>query len=415
MEITDKDIHLKLKAVEHDCSANGSEIGRWESMDYNEGLDEVWGDKRSRMSDKKDKGNKRVRNENEEDTGSEEEQEIPQKERNENYVVIIRFNEKNQESMKKVNPFMLTTTLAKKIGEIEYAKILNDGNLMVRCADAMQMEKALKVKEIGKCKVENTGRVGARREDGCIGVITGVPMNVSMEELKKNIKGGKVLNVQRLKTTKEGVMRESETVSIEFEGENIPKKVFLGFMSYPVRMYIPKPMRCFKCQRFGHTAKNCNRQRRCARCGGDHEYGKCGIGIPPKCCSCGGAHNVAYGGCEIMRRETKIQKIRVERRITYADAVKVVRERENNTNEIEDMGVPEQQQGTEERVYVSKRDLVTFIAGVINSTAEVKSKNDKIQLVVKAAINHLGLVGLTWEEVRENLANQSSQETSWVG
>lgn len=85
--------------------------------------------------------------------------------------------------MHKINPFMLTTTLAKKIGEIEYAKILNDGNLMVRCADAMQMEKALKVKEIGKCKVENTGRVGARREDGCIGVITGVPMNVSMEEL----------------------------------------------------------------------------------------------------------------------------------------------------------------------------------------------------------------------------------------
>lgn len=62
-----------------------------------------------------------------------------------------------------------------------------------------------------------------------------------------------------------------------------------------------------------------------------------------------------------------------------------------------------------------KRDLVTFIAGVINSTAEVKSKIDKIHLVVKPAINHLGLVGLTWEEVRENLANQSSQDTSWVG
>lgn len=36
-----------------------------------------------------------------------------------------------------------------------------------------------------------------------------------------------------------------------------------------------------------------------------------------------------------------------------------------------------------DRVYVDNRDLVTFIAGVINSTADVKSKNDKIQLVVK--------------------------------
>ena len=59
-------------------------------------------------------------------------------------------------------------------------------------------------------------------------------------------------------------------------------------------------------------------------------------------------------------------------------------------------------------IYVDKRALVTFIAGVINSMAELKSKNDQIQLVVKAAVNHLGLVGLAWEEVKENFTNQSS-------
>lgn len=58
---------------------------------------------------------------------------------------------------------------------------------------------------------------------------------------------------------------------------------------------------------------------------------------------------------------------------------------------------------------------VTFIAGVVNSTAEVKSKNVKIQLIVKAAVSHLGVVGMTWEEVRENLTSQSSQDAKWVG
>lgn len=384
-------------------------------MDYNEEEEGEWEDKRGQTSGKKDKGNKRVRNETDDSSGSEKEQESVQKEIKEEYVVIVRFNEKDQENMKKVNPFMLTTILSKKIGDIVYAKVLNDGNLMVRCADAKQLEKALKIKEMGKCKVENVGRVGDLRKVGCTGVITGIPTNVSMEELKKKIKGGNVMKVQRLKSNKEGVLRDSESVAIEFEGENTPKKVFLGFMSYPVRIYVPKPLRCYRCQRFGHTAKNCNRQRRCARCGGDHEYGNCGTGTPPKCCSCGGDHNVAYGGCEIMRKETKIQKIRVERRISYADAVKVIRKRENNTSETENMGIMKPIQRSEEGLYVKKGDLVTFIAGVINSTAEVKSKNDQIQLVVKAAINHLGLVGLTWEEVRENLAIQSSQEVSWVG
>ena len=67
-----------------------------------------------------------------------------------------------------------------------------------------------------------------------------------------------------MKTTKEGVRMDSETVLVEFEGECVPKKVFLGFMSYPVRVYVPKPLRCFNCQRFGHIAKNCKEKRRCA-------------------------------------------------------------------------------------------------------------------------------------------------------
>lgn len=124
---------------------------------------------------------------------------------------------------------------------------------------------------------------------------------------------------------------------------------------------------------------------------------------------------MAYSGCEVMRRENKIQEIRVKRKITYAEAVRMSREQNNAPNEQGAIGMREMQQRTNDRIYVDKKALVTFIAGVINSTAEVKSKSDKIQLVVKAAVNHLGIVGLTWEEVRENLTNQSSQGVSWVG
>lgn len=44
------------------------------------------------------------------------------------FEVVICFNEKNQEIMKKVSSFVLTTNLANKIGEIDFAKILNDSN-----------------------------------------------------------------------------------------------------------------------------------------------------------------------------------------------------------------------------------------------------------------------------------------------
>ncbi len=124
---------------------------------------------------------------------------------------------------------------------------------------------------------------------------------------------------------------------------------------------------------------------------------------------------MVYGGCEIMKRENKIQKTKVERKITYAEAARMVNGQNRDNNSQGTVRLQEQQKRTNDKVYVDKRDLVTFIADVINSTADVKSKNDKIQLVVKAAVNHLGLIGLTWEEVRENLAIQSNQDVPWVG
>lgn len=59
---------------------------------------------------------------------------------------------------------------------------------------------------------------------------------------------------------------------------------------------------------------------------------------------------------------------------------------------------------------MAKRALVTFITRVINSATGVKSKSGQIQSVVKAGVNNLGLVGLAWKDVKENLTNKSSQK-----
>lgn len=74
--------------------------------------------------------------------------------------------------------------------------------------------------------------------------------------------------------------------------------------------YIPKPMRCYNCQRFCHTAKSCKFRRRCARCGEEHEYGQWSHEQPK--CNCGGSHNAAYGGCEVIKRQVEIQHVRIQ-------------------------------------------------------------------------------------------------------
>lgn len=74
-------------------------------------------------------------------------------------------------------------------------------------------------------------------------------------------------------------------------------------------------MRCYNCHEFGHVAKGCKKQRRCARYGGDHDYGKRGEGVKPKRCNCGGNHSVAFWGCEVIKREVEVQQIKVKENI----------------------------------------------------------------------------------------------------
>lgn len=44
----------------------------------------------------------------------------------------------------------------------------------------------------------------------------------------------------------------SSCVKIVFECAKLPDKVILGFVVYSVREFIPEPVQCYKCQRYGH-------------------------------------------------------------------------------------------------------------------------------------------------------------------
>ncbi len=173
-----------------------------------------------------------------------------------------------------MNSLKLTKIINREIGNIEFAKVLSDGNLLVGCNKEEQANKALKLKEIGQIKVVSTNRVGDKSKSrGRKGIIFGVPLNIGMEDFKVNLKGGDIVNAQMIKSGADGNRRVTETVVIVFQGNEIPKRVMLGVMSYIVREYLPGPVRCFNCQSFGHVATRCMEQCRCAHCGGNHAYG----------------------------------------------------------------------------------------------------------------------------------------------
>ena len=71
---------------------------------------------------------------------------------------------------------------------------------------------------------------------------------------------------RRVKRNNEWRTEITETLRIEFEAEP-PAHVFLGHVKYKVGTYTPEITQCYKCQKFGHTGKDCKGDEACLFCG----------------------------------------------------------------------------------------------------------------------------------------------------
>ena len=92
------------------------------------------------------------------------------------------------------------------------------------------------------------------------------------------------------------------SVNIEFDGD-LPNYVFFAMQSFSVSLYIDKVRQCYKCQRLGHSANECNSKPRCMICANEHETRTyphmCEAGDlydNRKSANCGGNYTANYGG-----------------------------------------------------------------------------------------------------------------------
>ena len=94
------------------------------------------------------------------------------------------------------------------------------------------------------------------------------------EEIVDYLREQGVTPCKRFKIKKDHDTVETNTLLLTFNSINVPKslKIFNCFVS--VHIYVPNPLRCFNCQRFGHHENNCpvDLGSVCANCGvGGHK------------------------------------------------------------------------------------------------------------------------------------------------
>lgn len=197
----------------------------------------------------------------------------------EGFKIIVRFKDGND--IRKIRPVVLTRGLKEEVGEIVMAKVLADGGLLIQCKDEGQRGKAMKLKKVCNIVVESVKKLN----DGPFvrGVIYDIPVEENVEEPRASMKGGKIIGIKRLQARRAGERVDSLSVLLDFEERVLPDSVPVGYLRYRVRAYVPPPLRCYKCQKYGHIAAACKGKQRCGKCGGEHDFGKCEAGTDQMC------------------------------------------------------------------------------------------------------------------------------------
>lgn len=225
-------------------------------------------------------------------------------------------------TLKSIPAIALAKEIQKNVGDIDSLKKLERGDIVLRCKSRSQLQRALGLTRLCGKNIKTHVPKSLRE---CKGVIYNVDMELSDQDIVSELKKFKVTEAKRLLRGKE---KETTTsVLLTFCSQTLPERVTMLYQSFKVRLYVPPALRCYKCQRFGHTATNCNSSSQiCPRCSGSHSYQDCPDKDQLKCSNCGGNHSAAYKGCPKYKQAVEVQRVRVENKISYKEAVHIVKE-----------------------------------------------------------------------------------------
>ncbi|CAH0555080.1 unnamed protein product [Brassicogethes aeneus] len=239
----------------------------------------------------------------------------------EKVVMLPRFLviKRSEGDFLKVNPFVVSKILYGLIGEVKSIKKIKDG-LLVETVSNKQSEKLLSLVRFGDFDVSVQRH---RTLNTSKGLITCPDLlNCTVDEIERSLLDQGVIEVKRIQRKRDNVTFDTANHILTFDKPTLPKYVKAAFYNLPVRPYIPNPMRCFKCQKFGHVADKCINREVCV-CGQEpHADAPCADHMV--CVNCGGEHSARSRNCPTFQEEMAIQKIKTLERITYIEARKKI-------------------------------------------------------------------------------------------
>ena len=224
-------------------------------------------------------------------------------------------------SLKKLSPFAIQKGLEGLAGEPKRVKKLRSGSLLIECATERHSKNLLKSKLLCNISINVTPHTTL---NSLKGVVRSKDLEgVSEEEICENLSSEGVFSVKRIKVRRNNQLVTTYTLILTFNTPTLPDSVNAGYLRIPVVPCIPNPLRCLKCQTFGHGQNTCRGRLICARCGQfDHESKTYQNEIA--CTNCDGKHFAYSRECSGWKMEKTVQQVKVEKNLSFIEARKIV-------------------------------------------------------------------------------------------
>ena len=250
-------------------------------------------------------------------------------------------------SFKGSNMFKIVKDLKSKI-KISFSegdvKRQFNGNIVFRIHTQEHYEKVIRIKEIDNIPCEITPHKFLNSSKGVVysPYFKGQTEDSLLESL--DVEGEGILEIKKIfvidrrkkNTSNENDMETDQPNKKKFDtGKAIitfnhitrPDKVWLGFYWAKVDMYIPPPLRCNKCQSFGHHSKKCRNKAFCAKCDSEDHVDTKDLPCPAdtlKCHNCHGSHASFSSQCNHFKKSREITKVKHTQNLEWKDAIKQV-------------------------------------------------------------------------------------------
>ena len=154
----------------------------------------------------------------------------------------------------KFSPFLIEKVISTRASPKTVKKTRN-GNLLVEVDSRRQAENILKIKTFHttKCRAYPHEKLNTSK-----GVIRSRELALATEDEIASALGKQgVTNIKRISIKKGEERIQTNTYILTFNKPQTPKEVKIGYCLERVKQYVPAPLRCFKCQKFGHHRETC--------------------------------------------------------------------------------------------------------------------------------------------------------------